>query len=77
MNLWQNQYAFVHDAVLEALICGDTRIPASELHQAVQRLKQKDEANEGKTGFEQQFEVNNFFFPLGLPALWWLMKACT
>ena len=51
--------------MLEALICGDTRIPASELHQAVQRLKQKDEANEGKTGFERQFEVNNLFFPFG------------
>ena len=54
MKLWQNQYAFVHDAVLEALICGDTRIPASDLHQAIQRL---NEANERNTGFERQFQV--------------------
>ena len=32
-------------------------IPASDLHQVVERLKQKDEHNKGKTGLEQQFEV--------------------
>ena len=45
--------------MLEALICGDTQIPSSDLRQAVERLKQRDEQNEGKTGFEQQFEVAN------------------
>ena len=54
MKLWQNQYAFIHDAVLEALICGDTQIPASEFHQAIEKL---NEANERKTGLERQFEV--------------------
>ena len=53
---------FIHDAVLEALICGDTHILVSDLHQAVERLKQKDEHNEGKTGFEQQFEVTTKSF---------------
>ena len=53
----QDQYAFIHDAVLEALICGDTRIPASDLRQLVERLTLTDEENGGKTGFEQQFQV--------------------
>ena len=57
LSLWQDQYAFIHDAVLEALICGDTRIPASDLRQVVESLTQRDEENGGKTGFEQQFQV--------------------
>ena len=56
-SLWQDQYAFIHDAVLEALICGDTRIPASDLRQAVERLTQTNEESGGKTGFEQEFQV--------------------
>jgi netrin-G3 ligand len=57
ISLWQNQYAFIHDAVLEALLCGDTQIPAFDLQQVVERLTQTEEENGGKTGFEQQFEV--------------------
>ena len=59
---WQNQYIFIHDAVLEALMCGDTQIPITDLCQAIERLKQKDEQNEGKTGLDLQFEVrtNNY-----------------
>ena len=54
---WQNQYIFIHDAVLEALMCGDTQIPVTDLRQAIERLKQKDEQNDGKTGLNKQFEV--------------------
>ena len=65
LSLWQDQYAFIHDAILEAMTCGDTRIPASDLRQVVENLTQTDEENERKTGFEQQFEVNykNCSFP--------------
>ena len=31
----QDQYAFIHDAVLETLICGDTQIPASDIQRAL------------------------------------------
>jgi hypothetical protein len=65
ISLWQNQYAFIHDAVLEALLCGDTRIPAFDLQRAVERLTQtEEEENGGKTGFEQQFEVNYNSVPI-------------
>ncbi len=60
ISLWQNQYAFIHDAVMESLLCGDTRIPAFDLQRAVERLAQTEDENGGKTGFEQQFEVNQF-----------------
>jgi len=52
----QEQYVFIHDAVLESLICGNTQIPASGLIGAVDKLKQKD-SETGRTGFETQFHV--------------------
>jgi netrin-G3 ligand len=61
ISLWQNQYAFIHDAILEALLCGDTQISAFDLQRVVERLTQTEEENGGKTGFEQQFEVNYNF----------------
>ena len=47
---------FIHDAVLESLICGDTQIPASGLIGAIEKLKQRD-SETGRTGFETQFHV--------------------
>ena len=38
----QDQYVFIHDAVLESLTCGDTQIPASGLSGAIKKLKEKD-----------------------------------
>ena len=35
----QDQYVFIHDAVLESLTCGDTQIPASGLSSAIKKLK--------------------------------------
>ena len=58
--LWptQDQYVFIHDAVLESLTCGDTQIPASGLSGAIEKLKEKD-SKIGRTGFETQFHVGN------------------
>ena len=38
--LWstQDQYVFIHDAVLESLTCGDTQIPASGLSGAIKKV---------------------------------------
>ena len=57
----QDQYAFIHDAVLETLICGDTQIPASDIQRALDRLKKADKNFDGPgmTGFHKQFQVNN------------------
>ena len=52
----QEQYVFIHDAVLESLTCGDTQIPASGLVGAIEKLKQRD-SETGRTGFETQFHV--------------------
>ena len=54
----QDQYVFIHDAVLESLTCGDTQIPASGLASAIKTLKEKNRET-GRTGFETQFHVCN------------------
>ena len=38
----QDQYVFIHDAVLESLTCGDIQILASGLSGAIKKLKEKD-----------------------------------
>ena len=53
----QEQYAFIHDAVLEMLICGDSQIPASDLRRALDQLRKADKKFDGLTGFEKQFQV--------------------
>ena len=54
---------FIHDAVLESLICGDTQITASGLLGATEKLKEKD-SETGRTGFETQFHVCTTHFKL-------------
>ena len=52
----QDQYIFIHDAVLESLSCGDTQIQAGDLVKAIQKLREKDEVTQ-RTGYETQFQV--------------------
>ena len=54
----QDQYAFIHDAVLETLICGDTQISSSDLLRALDKLKKVDKHVARMTGFEKQFQVS-------------------
>lgn len=49
------QYMFVHDAVLDFLLCGVTEIEAEQLSSEIQRLEQKDQ-NTYLTGFELEFQ---------------------
>ena len=58
----QDQYAFIHDAVLETLICGDTHIPSSDLLQALDKLKKVDKHTAGMTGLEKQFQVSSVLY---------------
>jgi len=57
-----DQYIFIHDAVLEALVCGNTQVPAPELYSTIERLSEWDPKS-GKTGFETQFHVLNQLTP--------------
>ena len=60
INLYtQDQYAFIHDAVLETLICGDAQIPASDLQRALEKLSKIDKHN--KTGFDKHLKVKTTY----------------
>ena len=47
---------FLHDVIVEAVICGQTEISASDFNQEVSNL-QTIERGTGKTGFQSQFDL--------------------
>ncbi|VVC96328.1 unnamed protein product [Leptidea sinapis] len=51
----EDQYIFIHDALLEAVICGDTEVPARNLHSHIQKLMRVDPI-ENITGMELEFK---------------------
>ena len=50
----QAQYMFIHDALKELIVCGETEIMAPNLRIVARRLGR---AKDGVSGFQQQFEV--------------------
>lgn len=52
----EDQYVFIHDALLEAVTCGNTEVPARNLYSYIQRLTQI-EPGENVTGMELEFKV--------------------
>lgn len=55
----EDQYIFIHDALLEAVTCGNTEVPARNLYAYIQKLTQI-EAGENVTGMELEFKVSLF-----------------
>jgi len=55
----EDQYIFIHDAVLEAVLCGNTEIPARNLYTHIQRLTERGVVD-GITGMEREFRVIHF-----------------
>lgn len=51
----EDQYIYIHDAILEAIICGSTEVPARNLHNHIQKLM-LTEAGENITGMEMEFK---------------------
>ena len=52
----QDQFMFIHDAILESVTCGDTQIAATNLRSSLNRMKKKDPLNQLNT-FQHQFQV--------------------
>ncbi|XP_064386154.1 uncharacterized protein LOC135334773 isoform X2 [Halichondria panicea] len=52
----QNQYVFIHDAILESMTCGDTQISAGDLRRQIQKMSL---VPPGKTisDFQYQFQI--------------------
>ncbi|XP_051917256.1 receptor-type tyrosine-protein phosphatase gamma [Hippocampus zosterae] len=51
----QEQYVFIHDALAEAILCGDTEVAASRLHAYVERLLTP--LRDGNTPLDRQLEL--------------------
>ncbi|XP_036710196.1 receptor-type tyrosine-protein phosphatase delta isoform X29 [Balaenoptera musculus] len=51
----EDQYIFIHDALSEAVTCGDTEVPARNLYAYIQKLTQR-ETGENVTGMELEFK---------------------
>ena len=52
---FQHQYIFIHDVILESVVCGDTQIEAGDLRKRLAQLKTRDRS--GNTGMDLQFAV--------------------
>ena len=52
----EDQYVFIHEALLEAAACGHTEVPARSLYAYIQKLTQV-EPGEHVTGMELEFKV--------------------
>lgn len=55
----EDQYIFIHDALLEAVTCGNTEVPARNLYAYIQKLTQI-ETGENVTGMELEFKVRHW-----------------
>jgi len=58
--MFKDQYEFVHDAVLEAILTGDTHIDVVSLKSSIRKLDQIQNDSSGIVGFEQQWKVCGF-----------------
>ncbi|KAL0270992.1 UNVERIFIED_CONTAM: hypothetical protein PYX00_008241 [Menopon gallinae] len=54
----EDQYVFIHDALLEAVVCGNTEVPARNLHAHIQKLMQT-ELGDNITAMEIEFKKLN------------------
>ena len=52
---------FVHDALSELVLCGETDIPATDIRISINNLK-KTITGENITGFQKQFQVSLISF---------------
>lgn len=54
----EDQYSFIHEALLEAVACGNTEVAARSLYSYMQKLS-KVETGEHVTGMELEFKVGH------------------
>lgn len=55
----QEQYVFIHDAILEACLCGDTTIPASQLRSVYYDMNRLDPQT-NSSSIKEEFRVRTF-----------------
>ena len=58
VSLVQEQYVFLHQAVMEALSCGNTEVAPQDLRITMNKLARTKNSSK-QTGYEQEFKVLN------------------
>ena len=53
----QDQYIFIHDAILESVTCGDTQIESGNLRARLNKLQRRNQS--GQSGIDLQFVVSS------------------
>ena len=54
----QQQYAFIHDAVVDHINCGANEVEATQVMIEIKNLSKKNK--KGETGFEEKFMVSQY-----------------
>lgn len=67
----EDQYVFIHEALLEAAMCGHTEVPARSLYAHIQKLGQVP-PGESVTAMELEFKVGLQWGPLDSRVLGWV-----
>ena len=52
---FQEQYRFIHEAILETVLCGMNEVDSTKVRQEVKKLA--DVQASGQTGFQEKFTV--------------------
>ena len=64
----QDQFTFIHDAILESVTCGDTQISATNLRATIVKLGKK-------AGFQHQMKVREKMYKCCLVNVRWLQVS--
>lgn len=58
---FQEQYVFIHDAILEACLCGETAIPVTEFALTYKEMLKVD-SQSNTSQLREEFQVITFIF---------------
>ena len=57
LSVTQAQYIFIHDALREFILCGQTEIPAADIRSIIGKLNMQKDPCSASSGFDHQFQV--------------------
>ena len=56
---FQAQYIFVHESILETILCGMNEVDSTNVQKEIETLAEAKE--NGMTGFQEKFKVSDLF----------------